>query len=410
MRILFFSHYFPPEGNAPASRVFEMCRRWACDGHAVTVITCEPNIPAGKVYPGYRNSLVYRQDIDGIAVTRVWTYLAPNKARVRRTLNYLSYCVSATLAGLFAPRPDIVIATSPQFFCGWAGALVAKLRRIPFLLEVRDIWPESIVTVGAMKKSRIIGLLEWLEHEMYDAARHIVTVGDGYRRQLEARGVAPAKLSVITNGIDRRTAPTADRDDVLRAHLGLGNAFVCSYIGTIGMACGLDVVLRAAKILETAGRDDIRFLLVGDGAVREELQAAARDAGLRTVVFGGLQPKRGLSRYYSISDACLVHLKKKELFETVLPSKLLEAMSMAKPIILGVRGSAAEVLRQASAGICIEPENEAELLAAIERLAADRPLAAELGRAGQAYTAEHFDLDVLARKYVTILEETAKPT
>jgi glycosyltransferase involved in cell wall biosynthesis len=406
MRILFLTHYFPPEGNAPASRVYEMCRRWVRSGHEVTVVTGVPNVPNGIPYPGYRNRFFHRETIDGINVLRVWTWLAPNKGTFRRIVNYISFMKSATVAGLCLDRPDVLVATSPQFFCGWAGALVSWLRRLPFVLEIRDIWPESIVSVGAMKKGLSIRFLEWMERRMYSAARRIVTVGDGYKEQLISKGVAADKITVITNGVDRDMFRPREPDAELKRQLGLGSAFVCSYIGTIGMACGLDVVLRAARILKASGRNDIRFLLVGDGAVRENLEKQARSEKLDNVVFTGLQPKHIIPAFLSISDASLIHLARKQLFESVFPSKLLESFATAKPVILGVRGFAAALLQKAGAGICIEPENEKELVIAVERFADDRDLAAQLGQAGCSYVSEHFNLDELAAKYVTLLEAT----
>jgi glycosyltransferase involved in cell wall biosynthesis len=408
MRILFLTHYFPPEGNAPASRAYEMCRRWARAGHGVTVITGVPNVPAGIPYPGYRNRLHQHETIDGINVLRAWTYLAPNKGTVRRILNYVSFMLSASAAGFCGDRPDVVVATSPQFFCGWAGVIVSRLRRLPFVLEIRDIWPESIVSVGAMEKGLAIRFLEWLERKMYAAARRIVTVGDGYKEQLVAKGVSADKITVITNGVDREMFRPREPDAELKQTLGLGNSFVCSYVGTIGMACGLDVVLRAAKVLKAKGLTDIRFLLVGDGAVREDLENQARADELDNVIFTGLQPKHRIPAILSITDASLIHLARKQLFESVFPSKLLESFAMAKPIILGVRGYAARLLQEANAGICIEPENERELVDAVGRLAADRNLGARLGLAGYSYVAAHYNLDELAAKYVTLLETSLK--
>jgi len=184
MNILFFTHYFPPEGNAPATRVYELCRRWVKAGHTVTVITGVPNVPNGVVYDGYRNRLRQEENVAGIRVIRVWTYLAPNKGKGRRIVNYLSYMFSAILCGMFVKRPDVIIATSPQFFCGWAGAVVSRLRRLPFILEVRDIWPESIEAVGAMSNRSLLRFLERLELRLYAAADHIVTVGEGYKQKL----------------------------------------------------------------------------------------------------------------------------------------------------------------------------------------------------------------------------------
>ncbi len=403
MRILFLTHYFHPEGNAPATRVYEMCRRFVKLGFEVDVVTGAPNVPSGVVYPGYRNRWRSREVVEGIQTLRVWTYVAPNKGTVRRILNYLSFCATATLAGLGARRPDLVIATSPQFFCGWAGVFVSRLRRIPFVLEIRDLWPESIAAVGAMRSSWLLRALGWLEQRMYAAATRIVTVGRGYQQQLEARGVPADRISVIPNGVDLGMFdPAADGSD-LRARFAPNGEFLCSYVGTIGMGCGLAVVLRAAERLREIGRRDVVFLLVGDGAVREELEREARAAGLDRIVFTGRLPKADMPRVLAASDACLVHLARRELFRSVMPSKIFEAAAMAKPILLGVEGFAAEVVAQAGAGICIEPENAAQLVDAVLRLASDRELARRLGRAGSERIARAYDYSELAREYAALI-------
>ena len=403
MRILFLTHYFHPEGNAPATRVYEMSRRFVKLGFEVQVVTGVPNVPSGVVYPGYRNRWRSREIVEGIETLRVWTYLAPNKGTVRRILNYLSFFAMATLAGLGARRPDLVIATSPQFFCGWAGVLVSRLRRVPFVLEVRDLWPESIAAVGAMRSSWLLRFLGWLEQRMYAAATRIVTVGRGYQQQLEARGVPAERISVIPNGVDRGMFdPAADASE-LRARFVPHGEFLCSYVGTIGMGCGLAVVLRAAEKLRAMGRRDVVFLLVGDGAVREELEREAREAGLDRVVFTGRLPKTEMPRVLAASDACLVHLARRPLFRSVMPSKIFEAAAMAKPIVLGVEGFAAEVVSKAGAGICIEPENAEQLVEAVLRLEADRELARSLGRAGYERIAAAFDYSELAREYAELI-------
>jgi len=407
MRVLFLTHYFHPEGNAPGTRVYELCRRWVAMGHDVTVITGVPNVPDGVAYEGYANKCFQRERVDGIETIRVWTYLAANKGTTRRILNYLSLMFTATVAALFVRKPDLVIATSPQFFCGWAGVWVSRLRRIPFILEIRDLWPESIVAVGAMRAGCWLRLLEWLEKRMYAAATRIVTVGEGYRDQLADRGVATERIDIVPNGVDRGFFADRGGGPVLRDKFDLGDAFVCSYIGTIGMGSGLEVVLRAARLLRDEGRDDIVFMLVGDGAVREALERTARQEGLKRVVFTGRQDKRTIPDFLSMTDACLVHLVRRDLFRTVLPSKIFEAAAMKKPIILGVEGSAAQVVREANAGICIEPENEGELVEAVKRLARDRDLADRLGQAGFDSIAAVYDYDRLAEKYAEIIERVA---
>ena len=408
-KILFLSHYFPPEGNAPASRVHEMCKRWVRDGHEVTVITCAPNCPTGIVYKGYRNKLYSVDHVDGIRVVRVWTFIAANKGKIRRSLNFLSFMITATLAAMIQRRPDVLVATSPQFFCGWAGTIVSKIRRLPFLLEIRDIWPESIAAVGAVKKRGLIRILETMEQLMYRSATHIVTVGDGYRTQLARRGVDKDRISVVTNGVDREIFDVqnvaSDAESVRERH-HLAGRFVVSYIGTIGMASALSVVIRAAKILKDKGRWDINFMLVGDGATKDKLQHEAKLEGVDNIIFTGRLDKLLMPAYLSASDACLVHLKKQELFKSVLPSKMFEAAAMGKPILLGVQGCAADYLRDADAGIAFEPENEHQLVEAIEQLAANRDQAHRFGQSARNYVLKNYDRDQLSRDYITVIAKT----
>lgn len=408
MRILFLSHYFPPEGNAPALRTFDHCTRWAAAGHDVTVVTCAPSHPGGKLYPGYRNRLRQVEFVEGIRVVRVVTFLAANRGRWRRIANYLSYLAAAVPAGLFERRPDVVVATSPQFFCGWAGVLVSRLRRRPLLLEIRDLWPESILAVDAMRLRIGLRLLETLERWMYGAARRVVTVGDGYRTRLIERGVDPSRVSVVMNGVDSRRFFAREPDRSLAGRLGVAGRFVVTYCGTIGMAHGLEVVLRAGALLIERGRRDVVFLLVGDGARLDALRGAAARAGLDNVIFAGRLAIDAIPGVLSLTDACLVHLRPAPTFTTVMPSKIFEAAAMARPIILGVEGFARGFVEKAGCGVCIEPENERDLVDAILRLSADAAFRDRLGRAGRRAAAA-YDRDRLAARYLAILAQTTDP-
>ena len=414
--ILFLTHYFPPEGNAPASRVYSMAKRWVKSGHRVTVITCAPNVPNGIIYDGYRNRLSQRETIDGIEVIRVWTFIAANRGVIKRSINYLSYLVSATLRAIFVRRPDLVIATSPQFFCGLAGVFVSRLKRVPLLLEIRDIWPASIIAVGAIgtkeqrQNSLAIRFLERLERWLYRAARHIVTVGPGYRDELLKRDVPAQKVSIIPNGVNTDLYRPCNGDSgVIRDRHGISHdAFVVSYIGTIGLASSLDVVLRAAQQLKRGsveGLEDVRFLIVGDGACRAELERQARAQDLDNVLFAGRRPKEEMPSYLASTDVCLVHLARRPLFRTVLPSKIFEAAAMRRPIILGVEGSTADLVREADAGLCIEPENEQQLIDAIRTLHGDRALRERLAASGFEYFVTHYNLGELAQRYLDVIDQ-----
>ncbi len=354
MRILFLSHYFPPEVNAPATRTFEHCREWHRLGHDVTVVTCAPNHPRGKLYPGYRNRLLQRETVDGIQVIRLWTYLTANEGFFKRTLNYVSYMVAVVLALPWLPKSDVVISTSPQFFNGLAGYFASRLKRVPWALEIRDLWPESILAVGAIKSKGLIRILEWLESFAYRKAERIVPVTDAFRRYMIDKGLAEGKITVIKNGVDLSFYQSGVSGVELARQLGVEGRFVAAYVGTHGMAHHLETVLEAAAMTENP---NIVYLLVGDGAERHRLLALRDQMGLKNVVMLDQLPKASMPALWSLTDVSLVLLKKSDLFRTVIPSKIFESMAMEVPIVLGVEGKVQAMIEEAESGLCIQPES-----------------------------------------------------
>ena len=414
MRVVFFSHYFSPEGNAPASRTYEHCKRWVEAGHQITVVTCAPNVPDGVVYEGYKNRLwPQRETIDGIDVIRIWTYLAANSGNSKRILNYASYMFSAVLCFLFfCRRPNLIIATSPQFFCGWAGTIASWLKWCPFILEIRDIWPESIVTVGALKKSSLlVRILERLEKWMYRSANHIVTVGKGYQENVLSKVDVSNRISIVTNGVDLDVFSPQESSSEFRQQHRLNDHFVCSYVGTIGMAHGLSVVVRAAKILKSMKRNDVKFCLIGDGAQRKKIKQEVLDSHLEDIVqFTGRLQKSDMPMVLASSDCLLIHLKKTDLFTTVIPSKIFESMAMERPLVMGVVGESTKIVAQSGAGIDIEPDNEYDLVNAVIKLCDDRKFYNSLCENSREFVRENFSRDKLAQDLLDILLSVANKT
>jgi glycosyltransferase involved in cell wall biosynthesis len=404
LSIVFFTHYYPPEINAPASRTSEHCRIWARLGHNVTVITSAPNHPDGVIYPCYRNRIMQKELVDGVTVVRVWTHLAANAGFSRRTLNYVSFMISAVLAAPRLPRPDIYISTSPQFFCGLAGLFAAKMFAKPWLLEVRDLWPESIVSVGAMQKGKAIKFLEWLERLAYRKADRIVCVTDSFRPHIAARCENPSKIDVVKNGVDLGLFKISAAGGDIKSRYGLEGRFVAAYVGTHGMAHGLDTVLDAAASLKNDSR--IAFLLVGGGSEQARLAARAQSMGLDNVRIVGQLAKSEMPAVWAATDASLIVLKRSDTFEKVLPSKMFEAMAMECPIILGVRGEAKALLEAAGAGIAVTPESADELAAAVVRMANETAWAKSLGGAGGRFVRANFDRERLAERYLDIIDAT----
>ena len=405
MRILFLSHYFPPEVNAPASRTYEHCREWVRAGHRVAVVTCAPNHPRGVVYEGYRNRLWQEERRDGIRVIRLWTFVTANQGFLKRTLGYVSFMVACMLAAPFLPKADVVLTTSPQFFNGLAGYPVSRIKHAAWVLEIRDLWPESIVVLGSLKSPMLIHMLEWLEFFAYRKADAIVPVTDSFQRYMVARGIPGEKIEVIKNGVDVSLFQPLGGENPLRAELGFEGKLVFAYFGTLGMAHALESVLDAAQLLRE--HPQIVFLLVGDGAERKRLVELREARGLSNVVILDQQPKARMPMLWDLSSASIVHLKKSPLFETVLPSKIFESMAMERPIVLGVKGEAAQLVAAAQAGLAFEPENAAQLANAVLRLASDSGAARRMGASGRQYILEHFNRTRLAAAYEILLLRTA---
>ncbi|OSM02364.1 glycosyltransferase family 4 protein [Magnetofaba australis] len=349
MRILFLSDNYPPETNAPASRLSEHARHWIDAGAEVRVLTTAPNFPAGVIFPGYDNRWWRLEEMDGVQVGRVKTYVTANSGFLKRTLDYISFGVAGLFAGLLQPRPDVICATTPQFFCALFGLILAKLRRVPFVLELRDLWPESIRVVGAVKHDWMLRPFEWLETLLYRYSDRIVTVTESFAKRLIARGVDPNKIDVVINGVELDRYAPQPRDAALAAEAGTSDRFVVGYVGTHGMAHALDNVLAAAALLRPD--EPITFLLVGDGARRQALMEQAQQQGLNHVAFLPPQPKARMPAVWSLCDVALVHLKDDPLFETVIPSKIFEAMGMGLPQILALpQGEGARLALQAGWG------------------------------------------------------------
>lgn len=412
MRILFFSHYYTPEGNAPATRVSALCERWVRAGHDVTVVTGAPNVPNGIVYDGYRNERK-SEVINGVKVERVRTYIAANKGVVKRMLNYVTFFLSALWTGVRLEKPDVVIATSPQIFCGYAGVWYKRVRRVPLVIEIRDIWPESMFAVGAKVPRIGIWALEQIEKAMYRCCDRLVTVGEGYRLRLREKGVPEEKMSVVMNGTDLEVYSPQEKNAELLKKYGLEGKFVVSYIGTVGMACGLDCVLDAAEKVKAGGEgeqwtDRVRFVIVGDGAARVQLEEETKKRGLTNVVFTGRQPKSSMPDWVSSSDASLVHLKKTELFTTVMPSKIFESAGCKRPIIMGVDGFAKKLVMDAEAGLDMTPESAESLVECVKKLVDDPALCCKLGENAYNNIAKVYNRDQQASDYLSILNRTIK--
>jgi glycosyltransferase involved in cell wall biosynthesis len=370
-------------------------------------VTNHPNHPKGMLFPGYRNRWLSTEEIDGICVRRVKTFPAANAEVFKRILNYLIFMAAAVIGSFRVAKPDVVIATSPQFFCAVAGYLVSRIKQAPFVFELRDIWPDSIVAVGAMKVSRTIRLLEKFELFLYRQAALIVAVTDSFRAYLIERGIPPENILVVKNAVDLEFFQPRAASLELAQRLGAEQKFVAAYIGTVGMAHAVEKIVEAADLLRE--HPDILFLIVGEGAHKEKVKTLISSRGLSNIKALPGVNKSEIRDYYALTHLNLVTLRNTPLFLKVIPSKIFEIMAMARPVLSSVHGEARQILEAANAAEFVAAENPQEMASAILRLREDSQRLNQMGQNGRRFVEEHYDRDRSAAALLAALTQlTAK--
>lgn len=405
MHIALITHYYPPEVNAPAQRAIDHAEAWIDSGHSVTIITAIPSHPYGIAYDGYENKTTEYLE-NGIRILRLKTLLGANSGKFNRIKNYISFLMAVALNIRRIGPIDCVISTSPQFFCGLAGTMVKRKYKVPWILEIRDVWPDSIVAVGAAKPSLLTNFIGAVAKWAYYNADHIVSVSPGFTKHFQAYGVPEEKITLIPNGITTSLVATdCSLEHFPELHKFEGRT-IAAFIGTLGMAHGLETIVEAAKLLQH--NNSIGLLLVGSGAQSEQINNSINESNLSNIIVLEQQPRDRILKLWSMVSISIVHLRKNDVFKSVIPTKLLEAMAMSTPVVLGVEGTAADILSQAEGGLCIEPENSEQLANAIEKLSLDRSLATKMAVSGRRHVVDHFDRTQMANKYIQLLNNLVR--
>jgi len=405
MNIAVFSHYFTPEIGAPSARIHDLARHWVRLGNEVQVITCFPNHPTGRLYSGYQAGRYMQETLDGIQVHRHWTYVTPNRGFIKKTLGHLSYIPGAALiSNRRLSSPDVAIGTSPTFFAAMAGASLARRRQIPFIMEVRDLWPAIFVELGVIKNRQVIAGLERLEMRLYRQATRVVVVTEAFRAKLIERGVPREKVATIPNGADVDFWSPRESCGQLRQKYKLENRFVVGYVGAHGISHALERVLDSANQL----RDypDIHFLFVGEGAEKAKLVERARGLNLSNITFVDPVGKDEVREFYQLADVCLVPLKDIPLFDAFIPSKLFEILAMARPIIGSLRGEAADILKRSGGALIVEPEDSKSLAdTVLELYRQPAEVRRTMGERGREFVVSNYSREILAKRYLDLMGE-----
>ncbi len=404
MNIVFLTENFFPETNAAASRVYERACYWVSWGHEVTVITTTPNFPRGKVFVGYNNNWLQKENVEGIKVIRVKTYIAANEGFLHRVIDFLSFMLMGSIAGIFTKKPDIIVATSPQFFTAVAGWFVSAVKMRPFIFELSDLWPSNIGALGVLKSRAAFKLLTSLELFLYRKSKKIVALTSAFKLNLIKRGISPNKISVILNGAEIKLFQPKQKSKKLLDEWKLNNKFIVGYIGTMGMAHGLENVLNAAKLLKKEW--NIHFVLIGAGADYKNLKKVAIDQKLENVSIFPQLPKRNMPDVVGSCDLALVHLRNISDFKTVIPSKLFEAMAMGKPqLLVAPIGEASNIIEKTGSGVWVPPENPQQLSETIKSLMKDNDKLKELST-NSLLSIKDYTREKQARLMIDILKES----
>ena len=402
---MFFTDHFRPEPSAPAAHVYERCRIWVEQGHEVTVICSAPNFPEGKVYDGYSNRLRAVENMDGVRVVRVFTFIFENKGILLRTLDYASYVVSSFINAIFEDRPNVVISTSPHLLVPLSGLSFAHFRRVPHVVEVRDLWPAAIESMEVLKRGKIYDLLEKLELWYYGSSTRILTLSPAFNVDLKSRGVPSEKIDLAINGTDLRLFSPMGIDEEVLEKYGLGGRFVVGHLGTIGLAQGLENVIETAEILRGT---DVSFFFVGVGAAKEALEEEVSARGLGNVVFAPRQLHEEMPGFWSVCDLSLIHQRNHPNFATILPSKIFESMAMRLPIVyVCPEGAGSALIKEHAAGVVVPPANPPALAKAILELR-DDPVYREMLSQNSLKAAPNFSREKQAKNTLTCLQKAVQ--
>jgi colanic acid biosynthesis glycosyl transferase WcaI len=404
MRILLLAQYFAPEVGATQVRLSAFCRGLRAEGHEVEVVTAMPHHPACQIYPEYRGRFYWRETWEGITVHRVWLYTAKGSG-AKRILSYLSFAFLCIFGVLRAQKPDYIFVDSPPLFLAVSGWIASCLLKAPFIFNVADLWPDSVVDLGIMRESFATKMGFALESWAYKRADLVTAVTEGVRSALLNRKcVPPEKILFLPNGVDTRLfQPNGTPDEELCRALHLQGKQIVLYAGNHGYANGLEQVILAASLISDR---KVHFLLLGDGPEKAKLQTMAEDLALTNVTFLESVPIERLAAFLSITDVAVVTLQKSRITRGARPAKTFVMMAAGKPIVLAAEGESAELVRQAKAGLVVPPNVPEQLANAILLLLENPELAARLGANGRAFVEAHFDWSLLIRNWLSELHRS----
>lgn len=388
MNILFITQYFTPEIGAAAARIFDIAQESRLQGHTPTVISETPHYPSNAVLKGYRNCFIKRERFCQIQVLRSYVMVSKRENFIQRFCLYISFIFSSIINSFSIKWADLVFASSPPLTVGLAGFVISRIKHAKFVLDVRDLWPESALALGELKQGFVFKLLQKLETYLYHKADLITIAVPGFRNHMKRAGISDDKIFDLPNGANLDLFEYYENRNLLKKETNLDEKFIVLFSGNHGLAQGLESILYVAKDL--LDYQDIVFILIGDGVRKKALIQLKDQLRLENVCFFDKVTREALPKYISISDVCLVPLIKHPLFLSALPSKMFEYMACNKPVIVAIDGEAKEMILKSGAGLNVEPENTSQIKQAILQFYMDADLKRKAGHRGRQWVERHF--------------------
>lgn len=405
MNVLLIHLAFSSLNEPGGTRHYELARHFVSKGHNFTAVASNLTYKTGKRIIR-RRGLFSEQNLEGVRILRAYTYPSLHRSYMWRVVSFLSFMVTSVLVALSTESIDLVMGTSPPIFQAISAWFVAKFRRRPFLLEIRDLWPEFAIDIGVLKNPMLIILSQWVERFLYTRATHLLVNSPAYLDYLMTKGVPMAKISLIPNGVDSDMFDPDAKGERIRQELKLDKKFVATYTGAMGLANDIQTILKAANRLHDQA--NIHFLLVGDGKERGNLELLTLQLKLSNVTFTGARPKSEIPEILATSDVCIATLKDIPMFRLTYPNKVFDYMAAARPTILAIDGVIRKVVEAARGGVYIPPGDDEALANAISNLYLNQSLRKDMGLAARSYVCLHFNRHHQAEVFIKLLQRLTK--
>lgn len=404
MNIVIIYQFFQSEDEPGHSLTYNLTQNLALKGNKVTVVCSKIGYMKGDTANlSFKQKLLQKTKVESVEVIRIWSYLGLHSSYMGRIFNYISFSISSAIAMLLIKKPDVVLISSPPLFCAFTTGLVCFLRRIPFILEVRDLWPTSLIELGAIKNSLIKSVMFLMERFLYNKAYRIITLTRGIKNYLLNIEIPEAKIAFIHCGVNlTKMYPDYNAGIRVRSQYGWESKKVVMYFGALGEANNIDVIIRAASDLKY--NKDIIFVLIGDGIRREKIIQEVANLKLENVVVLPALPKSEGRKFLSAADVCIVTLKDLKIFEGAIPTKLIDYMACKRPVLCGVKGEAKEIVDDAKCGYVFNPNDEKQLVYCLLKILSNNEKSTEMGINGYNYVVKNFTIEKMQDAYERVIK------